>query len=88
MSFTATQIQFLQRLVRETPRLRRGAEVSRFFCEHFSLGTAVGRHIEYRESHFQAAASLLRAHDLPVEAMGGTPAARTSPNMAGCPRKA
>jgi hypothetical protein len=69
MSFSATQIQFLQRLVSERPTHRRAGEVSRFFCEHYSLGTVVGRNIEYRDSHLQAAKSLLRSHDLPVEGM-------------------
>lgn len=69
MSFTATQIQFLQRLVSERPTQRRAGEVSRFFCEHYSLGTVVGRNIEYREGHHQTAQSLLRAHDLPVAGM-------------------
>jgi hypothetical protein len=69
MPFSATQIQFLQRLVSERPRQRRAGEVSRFFCEHYSLGTVVGRSVEYRESHHQDAESLLRAHDLPVGAM-------------------
>lgn len=69
MSFSATQIQFLQRLVAERPTHRRAGEVARFFCEHYSLGTVVGRAVEYRDSHFQAARSLLRSHDLPVEGM-------------------
>lgn len=69
MSFSATQIQFLQRLVSERPVQRRAGEVARHFCEHYSLGTVVGRNIEYRESDHRTAESLLRAHDLPVEAM-------------------
>lgn len=67
MSFTATQIQFLQRLVSERPSQRRGGEIANFFCEHYSLGTVVGRNIEYREVDHKGAESLLRAHDLPVE---------------------
>lgn len=70
MSFSATQIQFLQRLVSERPVQRRAGEVANHFCEHYSLGTVVGRNIEYRESDHRTAESLLRAHDLPVEGMG------------------
>lgn len=66
MSFSATQIQFLQRLVRERPLRRLGGETARFLCEHYSLGKAIGRHIEYGSSHHQLAESLLLAHDLPV----------------------
>lgn len=67
MSFTAAQIQFLQRLVSEQPTRRRAGEVASTFCEHFKLGVAVGRSIEYREADHKSAQSLLRAHDLPVD---------------------
>lgn len=67
MYFTATQIQFLQRLVSDSPSQRRGGEVARFFCEHYSVGVAVGNNIEYREVDHKRAESLLRTHDLPVE---------------------
>ena len=67
MSFTSHQILFLQRLVSERPMQRRAAEVSRYFCEQYSLGTAVGRQIEYRDEHLRMAHSLLLSHDLPVE---------------------
>lgn len=69
MSFSATQIQFLQRLVSEKPASRKAGEVARYFCEHYSLGTQLGRSIEYRDSHHRAAESLLRAHDLPVHGL-------------------
>lgn len=70
MSFSATQIQFLQRLVSERPAQRRVGGIANHFCEHYSLGTVVGRNIEYRESDHRTAESLLRAHDLPVKSMG------------------
>lgn len=69
MSFNSRQILFLQRLVSEQPQQRRIGEVSRHFCEHFSLGTMVGRQVEYREEHLRTAESLLRNHDLPVSPM-------------------
>lgn len=69
MSFSAQQIQFLQRLVSERPAQRRVGEVSRHFSEHFSIGTTVGRLVEYREDHLRMAAELLRTHDLPVNPM-------------------
>lgn len=69
MSFSAQQIQFLQRLVSERPAQRRVGEVSRHFSEHFSIGTTVGRLVAYREDHLRMAAELLRTHDLPVNPM-------------------
>lgn len=69
MTFTSQQIQFLQRLVSERPTQRRVGEVSRHFSEHYSLGTIVGRQVEYREEHLRTAEALLRTHDLPVSPM-------------------
>lgn len=69
MTFTSQQIQFLQRLVSERPAQRRVGEVSRHFSEHYSIGTAVGRLVEYRDDHLHMAAELLRTHDLPVSPM-------------------
>lgn len=69
MSFTAPQIQFLQRLVNERPTRRRAGDVARHLSEHYSLGTVVGRLVEYREEHHRSAAALLRTHDLPVNPM-------------------
>lgn len=69
MAFDSQQILFLQRLVGERPARRRAGAVSRHFCEHFSLGTVVGQHIEYRDEHLRTAESLLRNHDLPVAPM-------------------
>jgi hypothetical protein len=69
MSFTAPQIQFLQRLVSERPAQRRAGDVARHFSEHYSLGTVVGRLVEYRDAHLRLAAALLRTHDLPVSPM-------------------
>jgi hypothetical protein len=70
MSFSAVQVTFLQRLVSERPEQRRAGDAARFFCEHYSLGAVVGRQVEYRADHYEAAGRLLRAHDLPVAAMG------------------
>jgi hypothetical protein len=70
MSFSVTQVQFLQRLVRERPLQRLSSATARFFCEHYSLGTSIGRHIEYTADHHKLAQSLLRAHDLPLQALG------------------
>lgn len=70
MSFSAVQVTFLQRLVSERPERRRAGEAARFFCDHYSLGTAVGSQIEYRADHYEAAERLLRAHDLPVASLG------------------
>jgi hypothetical protein len=69
MTFTSQQIQFLQRLVSERPSQRRVGEVSRHFSEHYSLGTMVGRQVEYRDEHLRTAEALLRTHDLPVSPM-------------------
>ena len=69
MSFDAHQVLFLQRLVKERPAQRRAGTVANFFCEHYSLGTAVGRQIDYSDEHLRTAAALLRIHDLPVEPM-------------------
>lgn len=69
MSFSSHQVLFLQRLVSERPLQRRAADVSRHFSEHYSLGTMVGRQVEYRDEHIRMAEALLRAHDLPVEAL-------------------
>ncbi|WP_338413755.1 hypothetical protein [uncultured Sphaerotilus sp.] len=69
MPFNAQKILFLQRLVRERPTQRRVGEVSQHFCEHYSLGTMVGRQVEYRDEHHRMAESLLRNHDLPVTPM-------------------
>lgn len=69
MSFDSHQILFLQRLVGERPAQRRVGAVSRHFCEHYSLGTMVGRQIEYRDEHLRMAEALLRNHDLPVAPM-------------------
>lgn len=69
MSFTTPQIQFLQRLVSERPAQRRAGDVARHFSEHYSLGTMVGRLVEYRDEHHRSAAALLRTHDLPVNPM-------------------
>lgn len=70
MSFSAVQVTFLQRLVIERPNRRRAGDAARFFCVHYSLGAVVGSQVEYRPDHHQAAERLLRAHDLPVAAMG------------------
>lgn len=70
MSFSAVQVTFLQRLVNECPDRRRAGDAARFFCNHYSLGTLVGNQVEYCPNHHQAAERLLRAHDLPVAAMG------------------
>jgi hypothetical protein len=70
MSFSVTQIQFLQRLVSEKPARRSAGESARFLCEHYSIGAAVGRFIEYHDEHHRRAESLLRAHDLPVAFLG------------------
>lgn len=69
MSFDSHQILFLQRLVGERPAQRRVGALSRHFCEHYSLGTMVGRQVEYRDEHLRMAEALLRTHDLPVEPM-------------------
>jgi len=70
MSFSAIQVIFLQRLVSERPGRRRAGDAARFFCDHYSLGAAVGSQVEYRDDHYEAAEHLLRAHDLPVASMG------------------
>lgn len=70
MSFSAVQVTFLQRLVSERPAARSAGDAARFFCDHFSLGVTVGKRVEYRGDHHEAAERLLRAHDLPVAAMG------------------
>lgn len=70
MSFSAVQVTFLQRLVIERPDRRRAGDAARFFSAHYSLGAVVGTQVEYRPDHHQAAECLLRAHDLPVAAMG------------------
>lgn len=66
MTFDANQILFLQRLVSERPTQRRAGKISWHLCEHYSLGTKVGRQVEYQEANFRMAESLLRNHDLPV----------------------
>jgi hypothetical protein len=76
MSFSTVQITFLQRLVSERPWSRRAGDAARFFCDNYSLGLSVGRQVEYRGEHYEAAARLLLAHDLPVSALG-THATRT-----------
>ena len=70
MSFSTVQVTFLQRLVSERPQSRRAGGLARFFCDHYSLGVPVGSLVEYRGAHYEAAEHLLRAHDLPVAAMG------------------
>lgn len=70
MSFSAVQLTFLQRLVSERPERRRAGDAARFFCDHYALGASVGSQVEYRADHYEAAERLLRAHDLPVAAMG------------------
>jgi len=70
MSFSTIQVTFLQRLVSERPPSRRLGNLARFFCDHYSLGVSVGSRVEYRSAHYDAAESLLRAHDLPVAPMG------------------
>lgn len=69
MSFSIVQVTFLQRLVSERPAARRGGETARFFCDNYGLGVSVGSQVEYRAAHYEAAESLLRAHDLPVAAL-------------------
>lgn len=70
MSFSTVQVTYLQRLVNERPVSRRAGDLARFFCEHFSLGVSVGNRVEYRSAHYETAERLLRAHDLPVAALG------------------
>ena len=70
MSFSAVQVTFLQRLVRERPESRRAGDVARFFCDDYSLGVSIGNLVEYRGAHYELAERLLRLHDLPVVAMG------------------
>ena len=69
MNFSTPEILFLQRLVHAGPGRRRAGEAARHFCEHFSLGTLVGRWIEYRTDHIESARDLLLANDLPVAPM-------------------
>lgn len=66
MSFSASQILFLQRLIKDRPKQRRAGTVSEYFCSHYSLGVLVGRFVEYREEHIAMASAMLRSHDLPV----------------------
>lgn len=70
MTFTVPQVMFLQRLVSERPVERGESQAGHFFCDHFSVGVAVGRRINYRAAHFEAAENLLRSHDLPVTRPG------------------
>jgi hypothetical protein len=70
MAFTAVQITFLQRLAAERPPSVRAGEIAQFFQANYSLGTIFRSKVEYRAEHFEAAAQLLRAHDLPVAALG------------------
>ena len=69
MSFSTIQVTFLQRLVSERPPSRRTGDLAQFFCEHYSLGASVGRRVEYRGDHYEAAELLLRVHDLPIAPM-------------------
>ncbi|MDW5443820.1 hypothetical protein [Polaromonas sp. SM01] len=70
MSFSTVQVTFLQRLVSERPPSRRAGDAARFFCDHYSLGVSIGSLVEYRGGHYETAERLLRAHNLPVVAMG------------------
>lgn len=70
MTFSTVQVTFLQRLVSDRPVSRRAGDLAQFFCEHFSLGVSVGSRVEYRDAHYEMAEGLLRAHNLPVAAMG------------------
>lgn len=70
MSFSIVQVTFLQRLVSERPVSRRAGDAARLFCDNYGLGVAVGSQVEYRVAHYEAAESLLRAHDLPIAALG------------------
>jgi hypothetical protein len=69
MSFSTTEILFLQRLVHAGPGRRRAGDAARHFSEHFSLGTRIGGWIEYRADHIQSARQLLHANDLPITPM-------------------
>lgn len=71
MVFSTIQILFLQRLAQESlsPSRRRSSSAALHLSEHHGLGTRVGSWVEYRADHIQAARSLLRANDLPVEAL-------------------
>jgi hypothetical protein len=63
MIFSSQQIQFLQRLVKERPTERRAGEVSTHFSEHYSIGTVVGRQVEYRDEHLRIAEALRASAD-------------------------
>lgn len=70
MSFTKAQISFLQRLLEGHPLSRPANPTASYFAEHYSLGRLIGRRVEYTDSHFEAAEQLLRAHQVPVQALG------------------
>jgi hypothetical protein len=70
MDFSSGQITFLQRLVKDRPPFRQVGAAARFFCDHYSLGVAIGTRVEYQAPHYELAENLLRNSDLPVSAMG------------------
>ena len=70
MSFSGTEIQFLQRLstgARSEVMLSAAAE---YFAKNFELGSIVGRKVYYTPAHFAAARSMLETHHLPIQALG------------------
>lgn len=70
MSFTVSQIAFLQRLVAERPASRRATATSQLFSEHYSIGRLVAGEVIYKVEHHAAAEQLLIAHNLPVTSLG------------------
>jgi hypothetical protein len=87
MTFTATQILFLQRLISERPAERHAGKAALFFSEHFSLGRISGGNVRYDESHFRDAESILKAHDLPIEPLGSQANRSTAAQYGGLSEK-
>lgn len=72
MSFSGTEIQFLQRLstgARSEVTLSAAAE---YFAKKFELGSIVGRKIYYTPANFAAARSMLQTNHLPIKALDST----------------
>lgn len=64
LPLSPTQALFLQRLAVDEPPRRPLNNSAAWFVEHYSLGVAYGRHVEYQQRHFQQARELLELHGI------------------------
>ncbi len=69
LPLSPTEARFLQRLAADEPPRRPLSKSAAWFFEHYGLGTAYARHVEYLPRHFEQARELLNLHGISPSAL-------------------